>query len=125
MINVVVLAGRGCKIDRKIITNNECSQIEWKSAIRMIGHFSGLEATKGAMFLSPSSRNTRDRKGEEEEEEGVVVVEEMYPFTLLISWKCQQASLKRLEVSSDPILQRSILWVFVDEFSSAKGTAAS
>lgn len=77
------------------------------------------------MFLSPSSRNTRDRKGEEEEEEGVVVVEEMYPFTLLISWKCQQASLKRLEVSSDPILQRSILWVFVDEFSSAKGTAAS
>lgn len=75
------------------------------------------------MFLSPSSRNTRDRKGEEEE--GVVVVEEMYPFTLLISWKCQQTSLKRLEVSSDPILQRSILWVFVDEFSSAKGTAAS
>lgn len=40
MINVVVLAGRGCKIDTKIITNNECSQIEWKSAIRMIGHFS-------------------------------------------------------------------------------------
>lgn len=40
MINVVVLAGRGCKIDRKIITNNECSQIEWKSAICMIGHFS-------------------------------------------------------------------------------------
>lgn len=74
------------------------------------------------MFLSPSSRNTRDRKGEEE---GVVVVEEMYPFTLLISWKCQQASLKRLEVSSDPFLRRSILWVFVDEFSSAKGTAAS
>lgn len=82
-----------------------------------------LGATKDAMFLSPSSRNTRDRKGEEEE--GVVVVEEMYPFTLLISWKCQQASLKRLEVSSDPFLQRSILWVFVDEFSSAKGTAAS
>lgn len=39
MINIMILAGRGWKSDRNIITNNERSQIEWKSAIRMIGNF--------------------------------------------------------------------------------------